>query len=159
MRELITDRTEAVVAMLGDDTANAQALQFATEMGVQRLVARQSSRVPDNSFSGIEDVVTIDPGTAVVSLLERAVTSPQSATLLLQRDPDRAVSQVTVVNTDVDGTPVRDLRLPTDVLLLQIIRGDTTVVVHGHTELRTGDDVLLLSSEDSLAEIRSRLSG
>ena len=159
MRELITDRTEAVVAMLGDDTANAQALQFATEMGVQRLVARQSSPVPDNSFSEIEDVVTIDPGTAVVSLLERAVTSPQSATLLLQRDPDRAVSQVTVVNTDVDGTPVRDLRLPTDVLLLQIIRGDTTVVVHGHTELRTGDDVLLLSSEDSLTEIRSRLSG
>ena len=105
------------------------------------------------------DIVTIDPGTAVVPLLEQAVTSPQSATLLLRRDPERAVSQVKLINPDLDGTPVRDLRLPTDVLLLQIIRDGSSVVVHGHTDLRTGDDILLLASEDSLMEIRSRLSG
>ncbi len=159
MRQLVTDRTEAVVAMLGDDAANALALRLATEMGVQGLVARPSSPVPGNGLSEIEDVVTIDPGTAVVSLLEQAVTSPQSATLLLRRDPDRSVTQVKLVNPDLDGTPVRDLRLPTDVLLLQIIRGGSTVVVHGHTALQTGDDILLLASEDSLTEIRSRLSG
>jgi Trk K+ transport system NAD-binding subunit len=159
MRQLVNDRTEAVVAMLGDDDANARALAFASEMGVQGLVARPSSAATGPAFDEIEDVVTIDPGTAVVSLLEQAVTSPQSATLLLRRDPDRAVTQVKLVNPDLNGTPVRDLRLPTDVLLLQIIRGGSTVVVHGHTALQTGDDILVLASEDSLTEIRSRLSG
>lgn len=159
LRSLITDQTEAVVAMLGDDDSNAQALRLAAEMGIQGLVARPAGAVTENRLSDIEDVVTIDPGTAVVSLLEQAVTSPQSATLLLRRDPNRAVSQVKLVNPDLDGMPVRDLRLPTDVLLLQIIRDGSSVVVHGHTELRTGDDILLLASDDSLAEIRSRLSG
>ena len=68
-----------------------------------------------------------------MSLLEQAVTSPQSATPLLRRDPDRTFSQVRLVNPDLDGTPVR--------------------------ELQAGDDILLLASEDSLTEIRSRLSG
>lgn len=133
IRQLVTDRTEAVVAMLGDDEANARALRLATEMGLQGLVARPSNPVPRNGLSEIEHVLTIDPGTAVVSLLEQAVTSPQSATPLLRRDPDPTVSQVRLVNPDLDGTPVH--------------------------ELQAGDDILLLASEDRLTEIRSRLSG
>ena len=159
IRSLVTDRTEALVAMLGDDTDNQHALSLAAEMGVQTLVARPSDPSIHNAFMDDSDILTIDPGTAVVSLLEQAVTSPQSATLLLRRDPERTVSQVKLVNPDLDGTPVRDLRLPTDVLLLQIIRDGSSVVVHGHTALHTGDDILLLASEDSLIEIRSRLSG
>ncbi len=157
--ELVTDKTEALVAMLGDDADNQLALSLAAEIGVQALVARPSDPTVQSEFMDDTDILTIDPGTAVVSLLEQAVTSPQSATLLLRRDPERAVSQVKLVNTELDGTPVRDLRLPTDVLLLQIIRDGSSVVVHGHTELKTGDDILVLTSEDSLSEIRSRLSG
>lgn len=63
------------------------------------------------------------------------------------------------INPDLGGTPVRDLRLPTDVQLLQIIRDGSSVAVHGRTDLRTGDDILLLAREHSLTEIRSRLSG
>ena len=145
--------------MLGDDAKNQHALSLAAEMGVQTLVARPYDPSIHSAFMDDTDIMTIDPGTAVVSLLEQAVTSPQSATLLLRRDPDRAVSQVKLVNPDLDGTAVRDLRLPTDVLLLQVIRDGNSVVVHGHTDLKTGDDILLLASEDSLTEIRSRLSG
>ncbi len=159
IRSLVTDKTEALVAMLGDDADNQRALSLAAEMGVQALVARPADPTIRSAFMEDTDILTIDPGTAVVSLLEQAVTSPQSATLLLRRDPQRTVSQVKLVNPDLDGTPVRDLRLPTDVLLLQIIRDGNSVVVHGHTDLRTGDDILLLASEDSLTEIRSRLSG
>jgi len=94
----------------------------------------------------------------MVTLLEQAVQTPQSTALFLHRDPDRTVSQVTVTNPDVHGTPLRDLRLPLDVLVLEIRRGDSTVLAQGSTVFRIGDEVTLVSEGDSLDEVLLRLS-
>ncbi len=156
--ELIADDTDAVVAMLADDDENARILDLAKDLGVQRLVARPADPGYNGSYSAIEDVLVVDPGTAIVALLEQAVTSPQSATLLMRRDADRLVTQLQVSNPELDGTSVRDLRLPTDVLLLQLTRDGTTVVVGGHTTLRRGDEIMVLAAPDSLDEARIRLT-
>lgn len=158
MSELVRNDTQAVVAMLGDDEANSAALRLAGEMGVGSLVVRPSDPSSDAAYDGIDDLLIVDPATAIVSLLEQAVTAPQSATLLLRTDPGRIVTQISLTNTDLDSLSVRDLRLPTDVLLLQITREGSTIVVHGHTKLALGDEVLVLASSDSLREVRSRLS-
>ncbi|MDJ0960216.1 MAG: cation:proton antiporter [Acidimicrobiia bacterium] len=158
IRELMGDNTDAVVAMLGDDDANARILDFATDLGVQRLVARPADPGYNGTYEGIEDLLVVDPGTAIVSLLEQAVTSPQSATLLLRQDADRLVTQLEITNPDLAGTPVRDLRLPTDVLLLQLTRNGSTVVVHGHTELQFGDEITVLAGPDSIDEARIKLT-
>ncbi len=156
LRNLIDDQTDAVVAMLADDSANTAALELAKDAGVPRLVARPAD--PSSNGSHERDVVVIDPGTAIVALLERAVTAPDSATLLLRGEADRVVNQLRVANRDLEGVPVRDLRLPTDVLLLQLTREGSTVVVAGHTKLRVGDELTVLGSPDGLAETQARLS-
>lgn len=158
MSGLVRNDTRAIVAMLDDDEANAAALRLAGEMGVGSLVVRPSDPSSDAAYDGIEDLLIVDPATAIVSLLEQAVTAPQSATLLLRTDPGRIVTQISLTNPDLDSLSVRDLRLPTDVLLLQITREGSTIVVHGHTKLALGDEVLVLASSDSLREVRSRLS-
>lgn len=158
MSGLVRNDTRAIVAMLGDDGANSAALRLAGEMGVGSLVVRPSDPSSDAAYDGIEDLLIVDPATAIVSLLEQAVTAPQSATLLLRTDPGRIVTQISLTNPDLDSLSVRDLRLPTDVLLLQITREGSTIVVHGHTKLALGDEVLVLASSDSLREVRSRLS-
>lgn len=158
MSELVRNDTQAFVAMLGDDEANSIALRLASEMGVGSLVARPSDPFSGTPYDGIDDLLIVDPATAIVSLLEQAVTAPQSATLLLRTDPGRVVTQISLTNPDLDSISVRDLRLPTDVLLLQVTRNGSTIVVHGHTRLHLGDEVLILASKDSLREVRSRLS-
>ena len=156
--EIKADRTDAVVAMLGDDAENARILDYAKDLGVQRLIARPAVAGFNGSYGDIDDVLVVDPGTAIVALLEQAVTSPQSATLLLRTDADRLVTQVEVTNDDLDGVPVRNLRLPTDVLLLQLTRAGSTMVVGGHTTLQHGDEIMVLAAPDSLEETRMRLS-
>ena len=63
-----------------------------------------------------------------------------------------------VTNPDIDGVSVRNLRLPTDILLLQVVRNGSSVVVNGHTTLHTGDEIMVLSDPDSLNEARIRLT-
>jgi Trk K+ transport system NAD-binding subunit/Kef-type K+ transport system membrane component KefB len=158
LEDLIGEDTDAVVAMLGSDEVNAKVLNLAKDLGVQRLIARPADAAHNGSYSSIDDLVIVDPGTAIVALLEQAVTSPQSATLLLRRDADRLVTQLSITNPDLDGTPVRDLRLPPDVLLLQLTRDGTTVVVGGHTTLRYGDEIMVLAAPDSLRSASVLLS-
>ena len=153
---LITDKTSAVVAMLDDDGENRAVLRYAADEGVPRLVVRPSDGAGATDLGGGETVV-IDPGTAMVALLEQAVAAPQSASLLMRQDPSRQVNQVTITNPDVSGLSVRDLRLPPDVLLLQIDRGGIGLAVSGHTTLRIGDEVTVLSPTDSFEEVRVRV--
>ncbi len=154
---LIDADTAAVVAMLPDDDANYRALRFAYERyGVDRLVARPAGGSHAADFADLGAFI-VDPGSAMVTLLEQAVQSPQSTALLLRRDPDREVAQITVTNADVHGVPLRDLRLPLDVLMLEVRRGDSTVLAQGSTVFRIGDEVTLIAERGSLDEVRLRL--
>ena len=155
--ELITDQTAAVVALLPDDDQNLLALRFAAERhGIERLVARPASRAHDADFEALGAFV-VDPTSAMVTLLDQAVRTPQSAALLLRRDPGRTVAQVRVSNPDLDGQPLRDLRLPLDVLFLEVARDGSAVVPSGHSVLRLGDEVTVVAEPGSLDELRLRL--
>ncbi len=159
LAQLIDDRTQAVVAVLGDDAANLRALRYAfEEHGISRLVVRPAGRDHLAEFEELGAFV-VDPTSAMVALFEQVVTAPQSVSLLMHRDPNRVVAQITVANRDVAGVAVRQLRLPPDVLLLELVRDGSSVVVSGHTTLRTGDDVVLIADPDTVEEVRMRLGG
>ncbi len=156
---LLTDETVAVVALLPDDGLNLRALRYASERwGVERLIVRPHRREHLGRFDELGAFV-IDPATAIVTLLQQAVRAPQSAALLLHRAPGRSVVQVRVSNPDLEGVPLRDLRLPLDVLVLEVGRGGSAVVPSGHTVLHHGDDLTLVAKSDSLDEARLVLLG
>ncbi|MBT8196922.1 MAG: cation:proton antiporter [Acidimicrobiia bacterium] len=155
---LFDDGVAAVVAMLGDDEANAAVLEYALEEhGIERLVVRPVNGQHIARFVELGAFI-VDPGSAMVSLLDQAITTPQSAALLMKRDPARTVAQVEVSNRDLDGVAVRDLRLPTDVLLLEMVRDASSVVVSGHTSLKVGDELTMIADPESLDEVRVTLS-
>jgi Trk K+ transport system NAD-binding subunit len=154
---LMTERTAAVVALLPDDGQNLRALRFAAERrGIERLVVRPAGGGHLRAFEELGAFV-VDPGSALVTLLEQAVRAPQSAALFLRREPGRSVVQVRVANRDLDGVPLRQLRLPLDVLFLAVSRDGSAVVPSGHTVLRLGDEVTLVAEEGSLDDVRLRL--
>ena len=158
LEHLIDSDTAAVVALLPDDDDNYEALRFAFERrGIERLIARSTGGSHAADFAEL-GVFIVDPGTAMVTLLEQAVQSPQSTALLLGRDPGREVAQVTITNPELNGVPLRDLRLPLDVLVLELRRGGSTVLAQGSTTFRVGDEVTVVAEGDSLDEVRLRLS-
>ena len=158
LERLIDAETAAVVAMLPDDDANFEALRYAYERhGITRLVARPAGGSHAADFEDLGAFI-VDPSSAMVTLLEQAVQAPQSTALFLRREPGRSVSQITITNRDIHGVPLRDLRLPLDVLVLEVRRGDTTVLAQGSTVFRVGDEVTLVAEDDSLEEVRLQLS-
>ena len=120
------------------------------------IVVAVGAESPDGQFEEL-GVQIVDSASAMVNLLDQFVRVPQSATLFLHQDPQYDIVQLTVADKDVDGTLLRDLRLPADVLILEISRNRETIVPSGHTPLRMKDEITLVGKQESLKQVSLRL--
>ena len=157
MAQIITTSTDALVVMLGDDEQNLKACELAYEhFGVPRLIARLNDYTLVDQFRQL-GVHVVYPASAMVNLLDQFVRAPQTAALLLEAHPENEIVQITVTDPDIDNLPLRDLRLPSDVLVLSITRDGTPIVPHGHTVIKLNDEVTLIGDPQRLEEVTLRL--
>ena len=157
LEHIVTQEVDAVVAMLPNDSENYHVIEMSYEKyGIPRLIARLNDLSSADKFTSLGAIV-VDPASGMVNLLDRAVRAPMSAELLLHPQAEFETIQITVTNPDVNGRLVRDLRLPEDVLLMEVIRRGVPILANGYTRLRTDDEITLLGKSSSLEAVTLRL--
>ncbi|MGD2161934.1 MAG: cation:proton antiporter [Anaerolineales bacterium] len=96
-------------------------------------------------------VKIVQPALATAMALEGALRYPSVFDLLAhQTEAHIEVSEVVIGNQEVIDTPLRQLRLPGDTLLLSIHRDESVVVPDQDSTLRIGDRVGLIGSRSAL---------
>jgi Trk K+ transport system NAD-binding subunit len=151
---LFDEEVSGVIAMLDDDDANADIVRFAAEHhGISRLVVRPGTAAENGRFTN-HGALVVHPTTSMVALLAQAVLTPNATSLLLEHDLGREIFQVSMSNPDLDGVAVADLRLPPGVLLLEVRRGNSVLLVDGRTRLQAGDELTLIADDESRAEMQ-----
>ena len=149
------DKTEAMVCMMSDKL-NFKITELAYErFGTRDVIVRLNERSNYDKFLKLGAKI-VDPSTAMVSLLDHFVRSPQATSLLLGMEGDQDTRDLEVLNPNLHGITLRDLRLPSDVLILSIKRGGQVIISHGYTRLRIGDVVTFVGSNHSLDELTLR---
>lgn len=152
-----TANIDAVVILLDDDQLSLKACEIAFEnFAVPRLVVRINDLANADKFTEMGALV-VDQASAMVNLLDQSVRATQTTALLLHQDSGRELVQVTVSNPDVAGQLVRDLRLPQDVLFLDVSRNGQSIVPNGYTRLNLRDEITLIGKADSLEEATLKL--
>lgn len=155
---------EAVIAMLSDDD-NFRVCELVYEnYGDVDLVVRLNERpagTPAERLARFRELgaLIVDPSTAMVSLMDHMVRSPVATSILLGIEEGQDMVEITIRNPALHGSELRDLHLPVDALVLSVRRGDEIIVSHGYTRLQLGDEVTVLASTDSLADVTMRLEG
>ncbi|RMD87090.1 MAG: potassium transporter TrkA [Candidatus Dadabacteria bacterium] len=150
--QLEIGHVDGVIAMMDDET-NYQVCEMVYEQyGIRHIVTILSDRTLANKFYEL-GVLIVDPATAMVNLLDHFVRSPSAASLLLGQEANKDVVEFVVRNEDLHGLPLRDLRLPSDCLVLSVKRRGQLVLSHGYTRLRMGDEVAVIGSVRSLEDI------
>jgi Trk K+ transport system NAD-binding subunit len=84
------------------------------------------------------------------------VRAPSSSLLLLGEDHQQEIVDIELRNADLDGITLRELRLPLDMLILSVRRGQQVLVTHGHTQLKLGDKITLFGMANKLDEVLLR---
>ncbi len=145
----------AIVTMLSDEQ-NYRICEIAYEnFGSQTLIARINDRFYTARFQSL-GVLIVDPSTAIVGLLDHFVRSPAAASLLMGMHKERNVVDLRILNPDLSGLALRDLRLPFDLIIMSVRRRGVLFVPHGFTRLEAGDLVTVLGSEKSIKELALR---
>lgn len=151
--QMNADKTEAIVTMLSDEE-NLKICETAYQhFGTRDIIVRLNHRQNYEKFLALGAKI-VDPSTAIVSLLDHFVRSPQATSLLLGMEKGQDTRDIEVMNSDIHGLPLRDLRLPSDVIILSIMRGGQTIISHGYTRLRARDIVTVVGSIKSLDEVQ-----
>ncbi len=147
------DKTEAIVTMLSDEE-NLKICETAyRHFGTRDVIVRLNHRQNYNDFLAL-DAKIVDPSTAMVSLLDHFVRSPQATSLLLGMESGQDSRDIEILNPDIHGLTLRDLRLPGDVIILSIIRAGQSIITHGYTRLRLKDIVTVVGSIKSLDAVQ-----
>lgn len=153
--EADTKRAEAIVCLVSDEEAY-QICEWAYEnLGTKDLIVRLNDRRNFEAFHKLGCKI-VEPTTAIVSLLDHFVRSPQATSLLLGMDSGQDTAEFEVLNPNLHGMVIRDLRLPSDVIILSVMRGGQHIISHGYTRLRLGDFVTVVGSVESVENVALR---
>lgn len=141
--------SEAIVLMLTDDENLELCETIYQNVGTKDVIVRLNNRFNMDKFHSLGALI-VDPSTAMVSLMDHFVRSPQATSLLLGMQEGQDSIDLEVNNPNLHGLPLRDLRLPSDVIVLSIRRRGQMIISHGYTRLRRGDWVTMVGSNESL---------
>ncbi len=143
LKKLDLEKTEAFILML-DDVDNFKIANILYEhVGTNDVIVRLNNRDYFEKFHKLGALI-IEPATAMVSLLDHFVRSPNATSLLLGMDKGQDSMDIEIRNNDIHGIRLRDLRLPADVLVLSVKRKGQLLVSHGYTRMRLGDVITLV---------------
>ncbi|MEO1051521.1 MAG: cation:proton antiporter [Bacteroidota bacterium] len=155
LEKLDAKLSEAIVLMLTDEE-NYEICELIYEnIGTKEVIVRLNHRYNVNKFHDLGARI-VDPDTAIVSLMDHFVRSPEATSLLLGMRKDQDTIDLEVLNPDLHGIPLRDLRLPSDIILLSVKRGGQSLITHGYTRLRLGDQITVVGSVESLNNLTLR---
>ncbi len=155
LKAIELEKVEAVVLLLSDSKNYHIAQLLYENCGTKEIVVRLNKRENFEKFHALGCLI-IEPATAMVSLLDHFVRSPNAATLLLGMDDEHDTIDVEVKNKDLHGIRIRELDLPTNIIILSIKRDGQLLMTHGYTRLRLGDVLTFVGDEKTLEELRVR---
>ncbi len=155
------ERCDVVVAATGDDEDNlVVSLLAKQEFAVPRVIARVNN--PKNHWMFTEnwgvDVAVSTPH-LLTSLVEEAVSVGTLVRLLSFERGRASLIEVTLASdAKVANQEIVDLDFPRDSTIVAVLRQERVIFPRGDTLLLPGDEVLVLVTPDSEADVQAILT-
>ena len=158
LNDLKAKNADSMIMMLSD-AENYKLCELIYEfVGTKNVVVRLNDHVNFNKFHELGCLV-VDPNTAMVSLLDNFVRSPVAASLLLGTEEGQSTIDIELRDKSLHGVALRNLRLPSDVIILSVKRKGHSIISHGYTRLRKKDIVTVVGSPESLDKMQWMFGG
>lgn len=155
-------RADVFVASTGDDDDNLVACQLAkTAFGVPRAIARVNNPKNERIFNAL-GIEAISSTTIISRMIEEEATVGDIRTLIALRKGNMAIVEIElpIDRCVVCNKEVAALNLPSDCILVAIVRGeDEVITVHGDTQLQPGDVVIAFTNVERERALKKALTG
>ncbi len=141
------NQIDAFIALEVSDKKNLAACQAARARGIEHVITFviEPILLPDFKKMGVQ---TLTPSIHRSSLLALMARNPAIFELMTSTTDDRDLRELILMNPDLHGKRLSEVRFPGDLLVLAIRRNDEVIVPHGTTRLSMGDHLTILGDLD-----------
>lgn len=155
------NRADVVAAVTGDDEDNLIICQLAKEkFGTKRTVARVNDSRNEHTFNELGVDVPVDANAIIAQIIEEEVSFADFVTLMTFKRGKLAIVRVDLTeDSPVVNKPIKELQLPSDTVLVSIIRGNKIIIPKGDTILEPRDDIIALTTVENEKQLLESLVG
>ncbi|MDQ3942248.1 MAG: Trk system potassium transporter TrkA [Actinomycetota bacterium] len=147
------DRTDAFVAVTGDDRANLLAAMYARQLGARMTIAGISR----GEFAPLADALgvdlTISPRTLAAEAILRFVRKGQVIDVALLENGAEMIELRVPETCRVAGRPLSEVGFPEGAIVGALLRNGDVVIPTGKEVLRPGDDAVVFTVEAAVDEV------
>jgi trk system potassium uptake protein TrkA len=157
-------RADVVVADTGDDEDNLVVCLIAKKHSKARCIARVNNPKNKLIFESIdrEQPITLISSTEIIlDTINEHVNARDYSILTKLRDGDLELVKLLVsAGAPSDGKRIVDIGLPGSSIVVAVDRkGDDLLIPSGDTQIRAGDQVIVMVRKDSRDDVRAALAG
>ncbi len=139
------DRTDAFVAVTGDDRANLLAAMYASQLGAKLTVAGISR----GEFSPLAEAlgvdITISPRLLAAGAILRFVRRGEISAVTLLESGAQMIELRVPESHRIAGRPLAEVGFPRGAILGAVLRGDKVIIPTGRDSLKAGDNVVVFT--------------
>ena len=147
------DRTDAFVAVTGDDRANLLAAMYARQLGARTTIAGVSR----GEFAPLADALgvdlTISPRTLAAEAILRFVRKGEIVNVALLESGAEMIELRVPPNCRVAGRPLSEVGFPRGAIVGALLRDGNVIIPSGREMLRPGDDAVVFTVEGAVDEV------
>jgi trk system potassium uptake protein len=147
------DRSDAFVAVTGDDRANLLAAMYARQLGARMTIAGVSS----GEFAPLADAlgvdVTISPRMLAAEAILRFVRRGEIVDVALLESGAEMIELRVPPQSRVAGRPLSEVGFPEGAIVAALLRDGDVVIPTGSEVLKPGDDAVVFTVEDAIEEV------
>ncbi len=153
------DTSDAVLALTGWDEVNILGCLVAKAIGVPTAVARMARHDLVRLIAGIGIDAGVSARLTAASEILRFVRKGKVHSVVTFQDSDAEAIEVEIgANSSVAGKLLRDIRLPRDLIVGGVIRGEKVFVPRGETRIEVQDRLIVIALPQVVHEVE-QLSG
>ena len=154
-------KVQVVAAVTGSDETNLVITNLSRfEFNVNRIVARVNN--PKNAWMFTEDMgvdVALNQAELMVHLLLEEMSLGDMTTLLkLRRGKISIIEEKLDPSSSLVGLPIEQVELPSDSVILAVIRKDEILIPHKSLVLQQNDEIIALVHVDQLKKMEAILN-
>jgi trk system potassium uptake protein len=147
------DRTDAFVAVTGDDRANLMAAMYARQLGASLTIAGLAQGKFAPLADALEVDITISPRLLAAGAISRFVRQGNVVAVTLLESGARMIEMRVPERGQIAGRPLSEARFPKESIVGMVVRGGETFVPRGKDVLEAGDDVVLFTVEANVEKV------
>lgn len=159
LEEANVDSTETVVAVTNDDETNILASLLAKRYGSQRAITLINKNTYEPLISSLGIDVVVSPRNITVSTILQYVRRGRIHSVHTLREGFGELIEAEALETsDLVNKPLREVNLPSGVILGAIVRDGEMICPTGSTIVLAKDRVVLFAAADSVRKVEQMFS-